>query len=215
MALRRLQILAIALIGLGFLSGTAELRQGPQPSDAALRGTRIAPPVPSVEEDPAQMVYEELAWRHTGLADRDLRAVSATIVSEAVRHDMDWRLVMAVIQVESGGYNFATSHVGALGLMQIMPQTGRQLAGELGLTWRGPDMLLDPIVNVQMGVSYLRQLADRYDGSWRAALAAYNWGPARIDSRIRRGAGLPRLYAEQVLKLHDEAAQLAQVAARS
>lgn len=209
-----LQIAVIAVMGLAFLSGTAAERQGPRPSGASVRSASIAPPPVEEAEDPAQMVYEELVWRHTGLSDRDLREVSAAIVAEAARHDMDWRLVMAVIQVESGGYNFAVSHVGAMGLMQIMPPTGSQLAGELGLVWRGQDTLLDPIMNVKMGVSYLRQLADRYDGSWSAALAAYNWGPGRIDSRIRRGAGLPRLYAEQVLKLHDEAIAI-QLAARS
>jgi soluble lytic murein transglycosylase len=205
---RRLQIVLVAAVGLSFLSGPTEFRHEQRPSEPAVRGASIAPATDQGAL-PAQMVYEELAWRHTGLADRDVHALSETIVAEADRHGMDWRLVLAVIQVESGGYNFAVSHVGAMGLMQIMPQTGAQLARELGLEWRGPDTLLDPRVNVQLGVSYLRQLADRYDGSWRAALAAYNWGPARIDSRLRRGAGLPRLYAEQVLKLHDDATQIA------
>ena len=216
MKTHHLQIVVVSAIGLAFLSGTAAERQGPRPSGASVRSASIAPPPVADSEDPAQMVYEELAWRHTGLSETDLRNVSAAIVTEAARHDMDWRLVLAVIQVESGGYNFAVSHVGAMGLMQIMPPTGSQLAGELGLVWRGRDTLLDPIMNVKMGVSYLRKLADRYDGSWSAALAAYNWGPARIDSRLRRGAGLPRLYAEQVLKLHDQAIAVElELAARS
>ena len=155
--------------------------------------------------DPAvAAVLEELQGRHTGLSETELDVVAQTIVEEARRHEMDPRVVMAVIVVESSGYNFARSHVGALGLMQIMPATGEELARELDIAWRGPSTLFDPVQNIRLGVAYLRQLSDRY-GELPAALAAYNWGPARIDSRIRRGRKLPSLYVEQVLKAYDTA----------
>ena len=64
--------------------------------------------------------------------------------------------------------------------------------------YQGPTTLFDPIVNVRLGVAYLRQLSDRY-GRIQVALAAYNWGPGRIDRRMRRGTALPVGYANKVL----------------
>jgi soluble lytic murein transglycosylase len=86
-----------------------------------------------------------------------------------------------------------------MGLMQLMPSTGEELARRLGLDWRGDDSLFDPRINVRLGIAYLKQLSDRY-GSTNTALAAYNWGPGRIDRRIRRGQSVPKLYATQVMK---------------
>jgi soluble lytic murein transglycosylase-like protein len=147
-------------------------------------------------------ILAELRSRHTALADHELVALARTIVEESERHGFDPALVMAVIHVESGGYHLAVSHVGALGLMQLMPPTGEELAEKLDLPWHGPDTLFDPVLNVKLGVAYLRQLADRYDNV-PTALAAYNWGPGRIDRRIRRGATVPSRYIEQVMRAWD------------
>lgn len=152
-------------------------------------------------------IVEELRDRHTGLAERELHRLAATIVAEAERHDLDPSLVLAVIQVESGGYHLAVSPVGALGLMQLLPSTAEELAVDLGLPWRGPNSLFDPILNVKLGTAYLSQLSAKY-GSVSTALAAYNWGPGRIDRRLRRGDELPRLYIEQVMKFYDAGAKV-------
>ena len=108
---------------------------------------------------------------------------------------------MAVIHVESSGRTLAVSPVGALGLMQIMPPTGKELALRHGIPWKGPDTLLDPFVNVKLGVAYLRKLTDRYKDV-SVALAAYNWGPGRIDSRLRAGEGVPSLYPNRVMQVY-------------
>jgi soluble lytic murein transglycosylase len=210
---RRWQVIGIAILGLAFISGKTSTKTSPMTSSTSLGASRSesrGASVADTSQNAVDDVYAELSWRHTGLAERDVRALAEAIVAESDRHEFDWRLVIAVIQVESGGYNFAKSRVGALGLMQIMPKTGLELATRLDVPWHGPDSLLDPVVNVKLGVAYLRELSDRYDGSWQAALAAYNWGPARIDSRLRRGMDLPRLYVEQVRRQH-----LTQLAASS
>jgi hypothetical protein len=152
-----------------------------------------------------QHVVDLLQRRHTGLSQREIHAVASTIVDECAAQDLEVGLVMAVIQVESAGYHRAESPVGALGLMQIMPATGRDLAQQHGVTWRGPATLFDPVVNVKLGIAYLRELSDRYDHV-PTALAAYNWGPGRIDSRKRRGAEMPRVYVEQVMRAYDKVA---------
>jgi soluble lytic murein transglycosylase len=136
--------------------------------------------------------------RRTGLTEFEREPVARTIVREARRNNIDPGLVMAVIHVESRYNAFAVSPVGAMGLMQIMPQTGVELAARAGIPWHGPQILFDPILNVRMGVAYLRELADRF-GSIEIALAAYNWGPGHIHRRLRRGSPVPVVYPRLVL----------------
>jgi soluble lytic murein transglycosylase-like protein len=157
------------------------------------------PANPEIEPAVAR-VLAQLAGRHTTLSRRDLIALAETIVEQASRHDLDPKLVLAVIEVESGGYNLAVSHVGARGLMQLMPATGHELARKHGLAWHGEESLFDPIINVKLGTAYLKQLSDKYDGNVQVALAAYNWGPGRIDRFLRAGSPVPEEYISRVMR---------------
>jgi len=150
----------------------------------------------------ADQILERLSMRHTALPERERIALVQTILREARAQNLDPSLVIAVIEVESGGYHLAVSHVGAMGLMQILPATGKELAERMDIEWKGPDTLFDPTINVRLGTAYLRQLADRF-GSVDTALAAYNWGPGRIDRRLRRGASVPSRYIKQVMRAVD------------
>jgi soluble lytic murein transglycosylase-like protein len=151
------------------------------------------------DEQIANQITRRLAMRHTGLSKRERIALVQTIIREARAQNLEPSLVVAVIEVESAGYHLAVSHVGAMGLMQILPSTGKELAAQMNIEWKGPDTLFDPIINVRLGTAYLRQLTDRF-GSVHTALAAYNWGPGRIHRRLRRGATVPSGYIEQVMR---------------
>ncbi len=170
-------------------------------AESALASTAESAPAPALASpafDAVRSHMERYAAR-SGLTAGERDVVARTILEESARHDLDPALVLAVIHVESRFDTYAVSPVYALGLMQVMPATGEWLAPTVGVEWRGPETLFDPVANVRLGIAYLRQLTDRYDGSIRTALLAYNWGPGRIDRRLRTGTPLPREYAQLVL----------------
>jgi soluble lytic murein transglycosylase len=134
----------------------------------------------------------------SGLREAEIEEAADAIVRNAELHGLDPNLVLALIHIESRGNNFALSPVGAMGLMQIMPATGEELARALGISWAGPQTLFDPLVNIRIGVAYLEQLENHFENT-TTALAAYNWGPGHIASRIRRGIPLPVAYSGAVL----------------
>ena len=86
----------------------------------------------------------------------------------------------AVIRQESAFTNDARSSAGALGLMQLMPRTARQLARSLRLKRPKRRDLLDSRINIKLGIRYLRKLKERFNGSSVLATAAYNAGQWRV-----------------------------------
>jgi soluble lytic murein transglycosylase-like protein len=100
------------------------------------------------------------------------------IYSEARKNNLPPELVAAVAHTESKFVPTARSHAGAVGLMQLVPRTGR---------WLGAKNLTDPTQNVQAGAKYLRYLTDRFGGNTQKAIAAYNAG----EGNVRRFGGIP------------------------
>ena len=90
----------------------------------------------------------------------------------AERHQVDPALVKAVISTESGWNPRAISRKGAVGLMQLVPETARRFGG---------GNLFDPAQNVEAGTTYLKTLLDRYNGDLNKSLAAYNAGEHAVD----------------------------------
>ena len=96
------------------------------------------------------------------------------------------RLVDAVIWKESDGKVDAVSPKGASGLMQLMPDTAREVAGKLGVPFDEKRLTTDAEYNKTLGTAYLQQMLDRYGGNHTLALAAYNAGPGNVDKWLTR-----------------------------
>jgi hypothetical protein len=118
------------------------------------------------------------------------------IYEKAKKYDVDPALVAAVIEQESRFRPRARSQVGARGLMQLMPRTGR---------WMGARDLYNPEQNVDAGVRYIKYLDKRFNGDLKKIIAAYNGG----EGNVQRYRGIPpfretRQYVKKVMKNYDK-----------
>lgn len=131
-------------------------------------------------------------------------AYETIIRGHARNYDLDPALIAAVIYQESKFEVDARSDAGAIGLMQLRPETAKGIAIRTGGSRFRVDDLLDPEINVRYGSWYLRHLIDKYDDE-QLALAAYNAGQSRVDAWRAAGKGIgfaeTRHYVDRVTEL--------------
>jgi len=111
---------------------------------------------------------------------------AADIQQAASAAGLEPALVFGLIRQETRFMAQLKSHVGATGLMQVMPTTARWTAKKIGLDLKGNEALADPLTNLKLGTSYLKLVLDDLGGSQAMAAAAYNAGPGR-PRRWREG----------------------------
>ena len=114
----------------------------------------------------------------------------AIVRGHAKNYDLDPSLLAAVIYTESRFNARARSDAGAMGLMQLLPDTARGIAVRTGGDGFVVDDLYSPEINIRYGAWYLRNLLDRYGGDERTALAAYHAGPGNVDNWRDQGVGI-------------------------
>ncbi|MDB4949742.1 MAG: hypothetical protein JWM27_2391 [Gemmatimonadetes bacterium] len=181
----------------------------------ALPGVRVAAPQTvaalRVEEDrkaaadtaaqdaaqsdtPALERSRELATRYRRKGYPVTMTLAERIHAAATEAGIAPEVAFGLVRTESAFRSSATSHVGAIGLTQLMPGTARWL--EPGTTRSD---LRDPNTNLRIGFRYLSKLIERYDGDTRLALTAYNRGPGTVDRVLKRGGDPDNGYADMVL----------------
>lgn len=123
------------------------------------------------------------------------RPLAEQIYDIAREANVDVDVAFGLVRTESAFKNSATSHVGAVGLTQLMPRTAAWL--QPGTT---KSDLRDSQTNLRIGLHYLRDLIDKYDGDQELALLAYNRGPGTVDRVLEKGGDPDNGYPDMVLR---------------
>lgn len=136
----------------------------------------------------------------------------SNFVAEAKNRGLQSSWMFAVTRQESAFMIQAKSHVGAMGLMQLMPATAKETAQRYGIALDNPRSAVIPAINIQLGAAYLSQVLGQFNGNRVLASAAYNAGPGRVRQWLRDAKHLPydvwvesipfdetRLYVQNVL----------------
>lgn len=122
----------------------------------------------------------------------------ALIQQAAGRHGVDPNLVRAVVTAESDFDPQTVSHAGAMGLMQLMPETAKDL---------GVGDPFDPVQNIEGGTRYLAMMLERFGGDETMALAAYNWGPGNLERSTGQLPAETRTYLKRVARYKSQYAK--------
>lgn len=108
-------------------------------------------------------------------------AEKGRVLTAARQYNVDPALVYGLMRAESAMQPDARSSAGALGLLQLMPDTAGEVARRRGLHFPGAHALTDPRVNVPLGIAHLAELEDRFDGNWLRIAAGYNAGVNAVE----------------------------------
>jgi len=158
------------------------------PSGKSVKEMEVAPPVPEISVlSPKLAEFFESSPRY--------RLVQPLLKEVALAQRIDYELLQALIATESAFNASAVSPKGAVGLMQIMPDTGRRFG--LGDDRWGPVeyKLTDPKTNIRIGTRYLRFLMDMFPGKLELALASYNAGEGAVQKAGNKIPNFPETQA--------------------
>lgn len=128
---------------------------------------------------------------------------SDKIQQNSANNDLNPAIVFGLVRRESAFNENARSPTGARGLMQIMPQTGKQIARNLKERWRGSKSLDNPVTNLKYGSYYYQKLLKEFDGHYALAMAAYNAGPNRVKTWLPKDGSMPADIWIETIPFHE------------
>jgi hypothetical protein len=132
---------------------------------------------------------------HDVLSPGSSNSIDTIIQQAAQAHDVDPDLIKSVIKVESNFKSNSTSPKGAMGLMQLMPETAKEL---------GVQNAYNPSENIWAGTRYIKMLLKRYEGNVPLALAAYNWGMGNLEKKSGQMPAETRHYVSAVTRYYEQ-----------
>ncbi len=124
-------------------------------------------------------IVQYLKSKRVRSSDDKLKKIATSVYEEAKEYEIDYRLVLAVMKVESNFKSDAISKKGARGLLQVKPSLAKHVSKETGVSIKSPKCLEEPEKNIRIGVSHLSWLMDKFE-NLNTALHAYNAGLGKV-----------------------------------
>ena len=154
-------------------------------------------------DDTVENIVSYLEEQMPNMPGDKLRDIASYVYTESKERNLDYRLVLAVMKVESNFKQDAVSSKGARGLLQIKPSLGRGIAETLGVTWSGDRILHEPEKNIKFGVYHLSQLIENFE-TLQWALYAYNSGSTKARELSAKHKQPGSRFAKAVLSEYEK-----------
>lgn len=154
------------------------------------------------KEEAVRRIIEYLRVENMTLKDKKLKIISEMVYKESTRYNLDYRLVLALMKIESNFRDDAVSEKGARGLLQVKPSVAKFIAEDVGIKWRGDETLDEPKENIRIGVHFFSKLIEDFQ-STTMALHAYHVGPTRLREILNEDKIPQKRYLNLVLDEYD------------
>jgi soluble lytic murein transglycosylase len=155
------------------------------------------------KEHITKQITQHLKNENINIEDNTARMISRVVYEESAHYGLDYRLVLALMKIESNYQDDAVSSKGARGLLQVKPSVAKFIAQDAGIRWDGHRTLDEPDSNIRIGVHFFSQLIKDFKNI-NVALRAYNMGPTRMkelsQDNIQSTGGFPGLVMNEYRK---------------
>lgn len=128
-------------------------------------------------------IISHVKSENENLSDSDLITIAEIVYKESSKKRVDYRLVLAMMKIESNFRQDAVSRKGARGLLQVKPSLAKYIAQDVGIDWEGETTLHEPENNIKIGVHFFSQLVEDFE-SVNMALHAYHVGPTKLRAIV-------------------------------
>jgi soluble lytic murein transglycosylase len=136
-------------------------------------------------------------------SEEKLKVIANSVYAESQQYDLDYRLVLAIMKVESNFKHDAISKDGARGLLQIRPILARHVSKNAGIPVKNVKSLHEPEKNIKIGVNHLSWLMEKFEDV-DTALHAYNAGHKKAEARVAANKVQSTRFARQVLREYEQ-----------
>jgi soluble lytic murein transglycosylase len=155
------------------------------------------------KEGITKQITQHLKNENINIEDCTARMISRVVYEESVHYGLDYRLVLALMKIESNFQDGAVSSKGARGLLQVKPSVAKFIAQDAGIKWDGHRTLDEPDSNIKIGIHFFSQLIKEFEDI-NTALKAYNMGPTKVkelsQSSMQSTKGFPGLVMNEYRK---------------
>jgi len=154
------------------------------------------------KEEIISQIISFVKVENESLTDNELRTIAKIVYDESLKKKIDYRLVLAIMKVESNFRYGAISKKGARGLLQVKPSLARYIAHDVGIHWKDETILDEPDKNIKIGVHFFSQLVEDFE-SINMALHAYHVGPTKLKEIVAGKKKPEKRYLNLVLTEYD------------